>query len=66
MSLVLLERGAAALGPIVDDVTFVGGASVTLWITDPAAPAPRPDQGPESNVSTSVSTCEGMIREGLP
>ena len=23
-------------------MVFVGGASVTLWITDPGAPAPRP------------------------
>jgi predicted nucleotidyltransferase len=27
---------------LVDDVVFVGGATVVLWITDPAAPAPRP------------------------
>jgi hypothetical protein len=42
MSLALLEAGATALGPLIDDVVFVGGASVTLWITDPGAPTPRP------------------------
>ena len=42
MSIELLEVGAEALGPLVDDVVFVGGASVALWITDPGAPAPRP------------------------
>lgn len=42
MSLELLELGAAALGPLVEEVAFVGGASIVLWITDPAAPPPRP------------------------
>ncbi len=42
MSLELLERGAAALGPLLEEVVFVGGASIVLWITDPAAPPPRP------------------------
>jgi hypothetical protein len=45
MSIDLLERGAAALGDLVDEVVFVGGATVTLWITDPAAPPPRPTKG---------------------
>lgn len=42
MSLELLERAATALGTLVDEVVFVGGATVVLWITDPAAPEPRP------------------------
>jgi predicted nucleotidyltransferase len=42
MSIELLERGAAALGELVDDVVFVGGATLALWITDPAAPPVRP------------------------
>lgn len=36
MSIVLLEQGAVALGALLDDVVFVGGATVPLWITDPA------------------------------
>lgn len=42
MSFELLERGVAALGPLTDAVVFVGGATLVLWITDPAAPSPRP------------------------
>ncbi len=42
MSIALLELAADALGPLLDEVMFLGGASVELWITDPAAPAPRP------------------------
>ncbi len=42
MSVELLECAADALGPILDEVVFVGGASVVLWITHPAARPPRP------------------------
>ncbi len=42
MSLALLELAVDALGPLVDDAMFLGGASLALWISDPAAPPPRP------------------------
>jgi hypothetical protein len=42
MSLDLLEQGAGALGPLLEEVVFVGGATLVLWITDPAASTPRP------------------------
>lgn len=42
MSILLLELAAGALGPLLDDVVFLGGATVTLWITDPGAPPVRP------------------------
>lgn len=42
MSIELLELGAAALGGLVPEVAFLGGASIELWITDPAAPPVRP------------------------
>jgi predicted nucleotidyltransferase len=42
VSVDLLERGAQALGPLLDEAVFVGGATITLWITDAGAPAPRP------------------------
>src|ERR1019366_1134546 len=42
MSVELLQRAAQALEPVLSDVVFLGGASIVLWITDPAAPAPRP------------------------
>jgi hypothetical protein len=37
----LIEAAAAALGPLLPDVVFLGGASIHLWISDPAAPATR-------------------------
>lgn len=42
MSVELLELGTAALGDLAEEVVFVGGATVVLWITDPGAPPPRP------------------------
>lgn len=42
MTMELLERGARALGPLTEQVAFVGGASIILWITEPGAPPPRP------------------------
>lgn len=42
MSIELLERGAVALGPLLDEVVFVGGATVALWLTGEAAIHARP------------------------
>lgn len=42
MSVELLELAATALGPLTDRVAFLGGASLVLWMSDPAAPPVRP------------------------
>lgn len=44
MTIDLLELGHAALGALVEEVVFVGGATIALWITDPAAPPVRVTQ----------------------
>lgn len=41
MSAPQLEAAAAVLGPLVDEVAFVGGATVHLWITESGAPPAR-------------------------
>jgi predicted nucleotidyltransferase len=41
MSALQLEIAAGLLGPILDEVVFVGGATVHLWLTDPGAPPAR-------------------------
>ena len=33
---------ARRLGPLREQVVFLGGATTALLVTDPAAPAPRP------------------------
>ncbi len=42
MSLALLELAAESLGPILEEVAFVGGATLVLWQDEPGAPEPRP------------------------
>src|SRR4051794_20505790 len=37
----MLERAAQELAPFIDEVAFVGGATIPLWITDQGAPEPR-------------------------
>lgn len=41
MSALQLETAAALLGSPVDEVVFLGGATVHLWITEPGAPPTR-------------------------
>lgn len=41
MTVELLEAAAARLAPLLEELTFVGGATITLWITEPAAPPTR-------------------------
>lgn len=41
MSIELLQGVASALGPLREELVFVGGATLGLWMTDPAAPDPR-------------------------
>lgn len=41
MSALQLEVAAQLLGPISDEVVFVGGATVHLWLTEPGAPPAR-------------------------
>jgi predicted nucleotidyltransferase len=60
VSIDLLERGASALGPLLNRVVFVGGATVTLWITDPGAPAPRPTK--DVDVVVEVTTRSALHR----
>lgn len=42
MSIDLLEQAVDALGELTNEVVFVGAATLSLWITDPGAPTPRP------------------------
>jgi hypothetical protein len=37
----LLETAAMTLGPLLEEVVFLGGASIGLWLSDPGAPAVR-------------------------
>jgi len=54
VSIELLELAADTLGPLLDEVVFVGGVTVTLWITDPGAPPVRPTK--DVDVVVEVAT----------
>ena len=41
-NLKMLEMAADHLGPLLEEVVFLGGATVEFWISDPAAPEFRP------------------------
>jgi hypothetical protein len=60
VSLELLDLAAQALGPLVEDVVFVGGASIELWISDRAAPPTRATD--DVDVIGAVSTRTGYYQ----
>jgi hypothetical protein len=58
----LLARAADALGGLKDEVVFVGGAVVDLFVTDPAAPRPRFTQ--DVDVVVEVATYGAWAKLG--
>jgi hypothetical protein len=66
VSVELLELAAQALEPVLDEVVFLGGASVALWITDPAAPPIRPTKDVDVVVEVTTRSAfhafEGRLR----
>jgi nucleotidyltransferase AbiEii toxin of type IV toxin-antitoxin system len=58
VSVQLLEQAADALGELLEEVVFVGAATVTLWITDPGAPPVRATR--DVDVIVEVTTRAGF------
>lgn len=58
----LLEQAAAALGPLCEEVVFLGGASITLWVSDPAAPATRATE--DVDVISDITSLTGYYALG--
>ena len=52
-SIEMLQRVAHALGPLKDEVVFVGGTIPALLITDPAAPPLRPTKDVDLIIDSS-------------
>lgn len=53
MSVELVEHAVELLGDLVEEVAFIGGATVGLWITDPLAPPPRPTKDVDAIVEVA-------------
>lgn len=60
MNIELLELAAAALDDLLPSVVFVGGATVELWISDPAAPPVRATQ--DVDVVVEITTRPDLHR----
>lgn len=56
----MLELAAEHLSDLLDEVVFVGGATVGLWITDEAAPEFRPTD--DIDVIVEITTLRGYHR----
>jgi hypothetical protein len=56
----MLELAAEQLGELLDEVVFVGGATVELWITDETAPEFRPTD--DIDVVVEVTTARDYHR----
>jgi hypothetical protein len=67
MSIELLELATDTLGDLLDEVVFVGGATVVLWITDPGAPPVRPTKDVDVVVEVATRSAfhdfEARLRE---
>lgn len=59
MNVELLELAAASLGDLSEEVVFLGGATVELWISDPASPEVRPTD--DVDVIVEVATRRGYL-----
>lgn len=64
MSAELIDAAAEALGPLLSDVVFLGGASIHLWVSDPAAPATRATN--DVDVISAVAGKVGYYLDVMP
>lgn len=62
MSAIQLEVAAEVLGPVLEEVVFVGGATIHLWLTEPGAPPVRATD--DVDVICEVSTRAEYYRLG--
>lgn len=62
MSALQLEEAADVLGPLIEELVFVGGATVHLWITDRGAPPIRATE--DVDVVCDVATLSEYYRLG--
>lgn len=64
-NLAMLETAAAAIEEILDQVAFVGGTTVELWVTDEAAPEFRPTRDVDVIVEITTRTAYYRLEEKL-
>lgn len=62
---IIIQRVAKALGELNDEVIYVGGATVSLYINDPAADDVRPTKDIDISIKIASITHLEEIREKL-
>ena len=65
INLKVVEKIASALGALNKDMVYVGGAVVSLYITDEGAEQPRPTKDIDISVQISTYTQMDILREKL-
>lgn len=61
----MLQKVARALGPLKDEVVFVGGTAPALLVTDPAAPPTRPTKDVDLVVDSQSHQGQARFEERL-
>jgi predicted nucleotidyltransferase len=61
----MLESAAAAIESILEQVAFVGGTTVDLWVTDEAAPEFRPTKDVDVIVEITSQTANYRLEDKL-
>ncbi len=62
MSTELLETAATTLGPLLEEVVFLGGASIHIWLSDPGTPPARATD--DVDVISAITTRTDYYRLG--
>ncbi|MFB6342083.1 hypothetical protein ACE1ET_10180 [Saccharicrinis sp. FJH62] len=65
INLKVIEQVAIALGELNKDVVYVGGAVVSLYVTDKGAEQPRPTKDIDISVQVSTYAQMNQLREKL-
>lgn len=65
INLKIVEKIASTLGELNDDVIYVGGAVVSLYVTDEGAEQPRPTKDIDISVQISTYSQMNILRERL-
>jgi len=65
INLKIVEKVASALEELNDDVIYVGGAVVSLYVTDEGAEQPRPTKDIDISVQVSTYSQMDVLREKL-
>jgi len=65
INLKIIKKVASALGEINNEVIYVGGAIICMYVTDDGAEQPRPTKDIDISVQISTYTQMDILRDKL-